>query len=95
MRKILLAALALAVVGCAEKPEPLAVPPTEEQATSQGRGSDSISIASPSAGPSSPVYGSESVTGSGGGGVGQAAKSQAKKAAAKAGGGSLDGYSDY
>ena len=97
MRKILLAALALAVVGCAEKPEPLADTPEDEQATSQTTprgGGGSVGIVSPAAGPSSPVTGSESVTGSGGGGVGQAAKSQAKKAAAKAGGGSLDEYLD-
>lgn len=100
MRKILLAALALAMVGCAEKPEQLADPPAQEQtttqATPQGGGGDTIGIVSPAAGPSSPVYGSDSVRGSGGGGsgVGTAAKSQAKKAAAKASGGNIEEYLD-
>lgn len=100
MRKILLAAVALAVIGCADKPEPLADPPAEDQSNTQANptsgGGDGINVISPAAGLASPVTGSDSVTGSGGGGggVGQAAKSQAKRAAAQSSSGSLDEYLD-
>lgn len=91
MRNFLTATLAavacIAVIGCAREPEPLAEPPEGEQraatqdATSQG-GSDGIGITSPAAGGVSPVTGSESVGGAGGGSVGSVAKERAKDVAA-------------
>ena len=95
--------LVFALVGCAEKPEPMADPPAGEQAqpsdtvqNTQGGGNESVNVISPAAGAISPVTGSDSVAGgsSGGSGVGQAAKNQAKNAAAKAGGSSLDQLGD-
>lgn len=83
------------LVGCAEKPEPMADPPAGDQTqspeTAQGASGESVSVISPAAGLSSPVTGSDSVAGgsSGGSGVGQAAKDQARRAASKAGGSSL------
>ena len=98
MQKFLLAALALAVVGCAEKLEPTAEPPAEGQASVQAApksGSGGIGIVSPAAGGVSPVTNSDSVAGGGGGGVQQAAKQQAKDAASKVGGGNLDQSGGY
>lgn len=77
------AAFAVAWVGCAREPEPLAEPPEGEQgaasqgATSQG-GSDGIGITSPAAGGVSPVTGAESVGGAGGGSVGSVATERAR-----------------
>ena len=88
------------VVGCAEKPEPMADPPageqTQTQESAQGSGDSGVNVISPGSGAISPVTGSDSVAGgsSGGSGVGQAAKNQAKNAAAKAGGSSLDQLGD-
>jgi len=99
MRRILLAALAMALVGCAEKLEPMAEPPSGEQESAKASpgGGDGIGIISPAAGTSAPVTNSDSVLGSGGGGGGvqQAAKRQAKDAAAKAGAGSLGQSGGY
>ena len=101
MSRWILAVFCLVIVaGCAEKPEPLAEPPAgkQDEAVTQvpgGQGQESVGVVSPAAGLSSPVTGSDSVTGAGGGGsVGQAAKDQARSAASKAGGSSLDQYSD-
>lgn len=95
MRMIVLAALALALVGCAENFEPLAEPPTEKQESAQAAptGGDTIGIIPSGAGLSTPVTNADSITGSGGGGVQQAAKKQAKEAASKASG--LDHLEDY
>jgi hypothetical protein len=79
------------VVGCAEKPEPMAEPPAGEQTSAPGAGggSDSIGIISPAAGTSAPVTNTDSVQGAGGGSVGAAAKGQAQKAAENLGGDKL------
>jgi hypothetical protein len=93
----LLALIVLAMLGCAEKPEPLAEPPAGEQPTSSQAGDGGgVGVVSPASGAISPVTGSETVAGgsSGGSGVGQAAKNQAKNAASKAAGGSLDQYGE-
>lgn len=75
-----------AVFGCAEKPEPMATPPEGEQTQApinetqaQGGGDNSVQVLSPAAGGVSPVTGSDSVAGSGMGGVGNAAKDQARR----------------
>jgi hypothetical protein len=93
----MVALLCFAILGCKEKEEPLANPPEGEQTqtstTEQAMGSgDGIGVISPATGGMSPVTGSDSVAGSGGGGVGIAAKEQAKR---KAGGSSLDQLDDY
>ncbi len=98
MRKIVLAAFAVVLVGCPEPFEPLAEPPGEEESSVQAApksGGDGIGIVSPAAGGVSPVTGSDSVAGGGGGGVRQAAKQQAKDAASKVGGGNLDQVGGY
>ena len=98
MRRILLAALAMALVGCAENLEPMAEPPSGEQESAKASpGGDGFGIISPAAGTSAPVTNSDSVLGSGGGGGGvqQAAKRQAKDAAAKSGAGSLGQSGGY
>lgn len=85
MRTVVIAALVFfTLAGCAEKPEQLANPPEGEQiqtsTTEQAKGSgDGIGIVSPASGGMSPVTGSDSVVGSGGGSVGSAAKDQAKR----------------
>lgn len=94
-RLALIALFGSLLVGCAEKPEPLAETPEGEQTSAPqttGGGGDSVGVISPAAGAISPVTNSESVAGgsSGGSGVGQAAKDQARRAASQAGGGSLD-----
>ncbi len=103
-RLALLAIAATALVGCAEKPEPMADPPAGEQTQSKETaqspgtgGNESVNVISPAAGGISPVTGSDSVAGgsSGGSGVGQAAKDQAKRAAAKASGSSLNQEGGY
>ncbi len=84
MKRLALFVLAVAALtGCAEKPEPMADPPAGEQQQAQapapGGGSDGIGIVSPAVGGISPVVGSDSVAGSGAGGVGNAAKDQARR----------------
>ncbi len=84
MKRLALFALAVAALtGCAEKPEPMADPPAGDQQQAQappaGGGTSEIGIISPAAGGVSPVVGSDSVAGSGAGGVGNAAKDQAKR----------------
>ena len=85
MRTVVIAALVFfSIAGCAEKPEQLANPPEGEQTetvtTEQAQGSgEGIGIVSPASGGMSPVTGSDTVTGSGGGSVGGAAKDQAKR----------------
>ena len=99
MRTLALLALVFVTLGCAERPEPLAEPPSGEQPSSpgeppQGGGTAGIGIVSPAAGTSSPVTNSDSVAGAGGGGVNAAAKGQAHKAAENMGGGSLNQLDD-
>ena len=98
MKRFALLGLIVLVValGCKEKEEPLAEPPSGEQTSAQpsGGGSNDIGIVSPAAGTSSPVTNPGAVQGSGGGSVGAAAKGQAHKAAEKAGGTSLNQLDD-
>ncbi len=104
-RLALFALALLALSGCAEKPEPLADPPGGEQTQAQGDtqaqaggqpssaatggGDSGIGIISPAVGGMSPVVGSDSVAGSGAGGVGNAAKDQAKRIGGQQSNGSL------
>lgn len=57
-------------------------------------GSEGVGITSPAAGGMSPVTGSDSVAGAGGGGVQQAAKDKAKDVAGSAGAGSASQLGD-
>jgi hypothetical protein len=87
MLRTAIAVVALfALFGCAEKPEPMANTPEGEQTqapdtgtSAQGGGGEGVHVISPAAGGVSPVTNSDSVAGSGMGGVGNAAKDQAKR----------------
>lgn len=89
MSRVLIALLCLgALAGCHKDPAPTEPAPSLDSSqpapgtTSQSGGSDGVQIHSPGAGGLAPVTGTESLGGSGGGGVGQAAKDQARRAAA-------------
>lgn len=90
MRVLLFALLTLFVVGCGKPVEPMAEPPDDEQASQQPAKSDESVGILPTAGAGlAPVTGSDSVTGSGGGGTHQAAKDMARKVG---GSSSIDDY---
>ena len=90
MRVVLFALLTLFVVGCGKPVEPMAEPPDEEQASQQSEQSrDSIGILPTAGAGLAPVTGSDSVTGSSGGGTHQAAKDMARKVG---GSSSIDDY---
>jgi hypothetical protein len=89
--------LALLLAGCqppaeAAKPEAPPENPQASQTTTSQPAGDGGGIR-PYTGtplPNAPIQGAENVGGAGGGGVGQAAKDRAKRAAGQAGGSSLD-----
>ncbi|MCH7904533.1 MAG: hypothetical protein IH944_08200 [Armatimonadetes bacterium] len=90
MRVLLFALLTLFVVGCGKPVEPMAEPPDDEQASQQpAKSEESVGILPTAGAGLAPVTGSDSVTGSGGGGTHQAAKNMAKKVG---GSSSIDDY---
>jgi hypothetical protein len=89
MKRLLVLPVALLIAGCnkaastAENPTPPAAPITSPSAQAGG-GSSAGSVApigSPMAGGITPMAGTDSVEGSGMGGIGQSAKNAARKAA--------------
>lgn len=73
---------------------PGAPPAAQPQGNTGGGGNSGVQIHTGGAGGIAPVTGTESLQGGGGGGVHQAAKDSARKAADKAGGSSLDQLGD-
>ncbi len=81
--------LAVAVLGCGAEPAP-----DQAQGDGGGGGAGGGMVTSPGAGPIAPVDPYTELGGGGGGAQGQVAKDRAKSAAAKAGQGSLGGYTE-
>ena len=73
--------VALLLIGCAKQEESSAPTSIDAVNPTQQAGGESVAPISPSVGGVSPVTGSDSVTGAGGGGVSQAAKEKAKEVA--------------
>lgn len=69
---------ALLLGGCAKQEEPAATTSVDATNPTQQAGGETVAPISPSVGGVSPVTGSDSVTGAGGGGVMQSAKEKAK-----------------
>ncbi|HWD37367.1 MAG TPA: hypothetical protein VG944_00840 [Fimbriimonas sp.] len=89
MKCALFVVAALGVVGCAPKGDSnqsAATSVTAKAAPAAGGGSsDTIRPIGPNVGPMTPVAGGENLSGGSGGGVGNVAKDQARKAAGMAG----------
>lgn len=84
-KRILLFSLGISLLAGCSKPEDATVAPEPKPAAQtqqqQDQSGGSVAPISPSVGGISPVAGSDSVTGAGGGGVSQAAKERAKAVA--------------
>jgi hypothetical protein len=86
------------LAGCATPAEPVAEPPAEDSAAVEAPAraqNNSVQPTSPAAGGMSPVTNPQAVQGSGGGGVGQAAKDQARRNVGGTAPSSLDQLGDY
>ncbi len=97
MKAVLLALLAgVLLVGCAPKEDAPAAdaPQTKTETVNAPQSGDGVRPMTPTPTPIAPVAGGENLQGSSAGGVGQAAKDQARNAAAKAQGGSVPESTD-
>lgn len=84
---LILAALVVAALGCKPKAQTPDIAPPEPTATNSEPSPAPMGVG---AGAATPMANTESVGGTSGGGTGQAAKNQARSAAAKAGGSSVN-----